>query len=46
MTIEDTMIAKFDRDGWPLSLVRLINKQPNKALHVIIREWMATDAED
>lgn len=46
MTIEDTMIAKFDRDGWPLSLVRLINSLPDKPLHVIIREWMSSDAED
>lgn len=46
MTIEAAIIAKFDRDGWPLSLVKLVNDNPGRSIENIIREWLTTNSPE
>ena len=46
MTVEDALIAKYDRDGWPLQLVCMIARNPHRPIHSVIREWMTVDPED
>jgi hypothetical protein len=40
MTILDAMLAQFERDGYPLSLVRYVNAHPEKSFETCLREWM------
>lgn len=40
MTIEATIIAQWERDGYPLWVVQEHNKRPNTSLETIAREYI------
>lgn len=45
MTIEASLIAKWERDGYPLEVVQELNSNPGRSLENIARDWILKQAE-
>lgn len=46
MTIEDALFDQFERDGWPISLLELIEEDRHRSLESCIREWLRTNVDE